>query len=155
MELLIKGKMIRDIEECTLDDELPIRSRPKPMGEQSLWRRNYNKKHLFVMPDADDVRKIKRYVNKGVGDEEIAEYFKISYKILSEIKNGEYYPYKDRKNGPVPKIGRLSIDDVKEARQYIKDGISDEEISKIFGVCKKAIFNLRKNKSWTSVEEKS
>lgn len=150
----MKGKILKDcIEWSSLDDDLPVRERPKYFRNPSEWRKAHNKNHQYIMPCADDFRKINSYIKNKASDSEIKTVFKISQKILDEIKSGLYNPYRDRKHGDIPKIGRLSVEDVIKAKSLIKDGVGDEEIAEIFGVCKKAIFNLRHKKSWSKVGE--
>jgi hypothetical protein len=101
----------------------------------------------------EDVIDIKNMFVNNISVKEIAEYYEVSVPTISQIKQGESWKHvlpdlqwdiTRRTSCKRP----LTAVDIPVIRQKFKDGLSDTEISKLYGVHRGTIFQIRSGKNW-------
>lgn len=104
----------------SIDDWKPT-ERNSVFRNPSEWRKLQNSKYFDVLPDSDDLRKIKAHLKANISKDEIIKIFGISSLTFKRIKLGKYSmhestsfpPTKDEKKEIFGHVSRL-YQDIKE-----------------------------------------
>ena len=81
----------------------------------------------------------------------LAKDFGISSAAVSHISNGNTWKHltNGKKIRPCKNYrGKLNKEDIFDIRKLFKEGLSDTEIAKIYGLHRASIYNIRNGKSW-------
>ena len=98
-----------------------------------------------------DVIEIKEALASGISSMEIAKLFNVSPGTISNLRNGRAWkgvgiqlPKLERKDSK----RKISASDIPNIREYIKNGASDSEISKIYDCARGTIYRIRAGQNW-------
>jgi len=90
-------------------------------------------------------------IETGISVIDVSRRYGVSAAAISHIWNGKTWKHISR-----PKIetknykGKLKVTDIPVIRNHFKEGLSDNEIAKLFGIHKTSIYNIRVGKNWSN-----
>lgn len=92
------------------------------------------------------------YFRKEMLSKDIAKKFSIHKSTVLRIVSGETWRHVDENRKPFDNGRKLNKEDAKKIRELFSSGISQKDISKIYGVARCTISNIIRNYRWKSEE---
>jgi DNA-binding CsgD family transcriptional regulator len=92
----------------------------------------------------EQAEKIKKLLLEGMTCTEVGQLFGVSRWTVQSIRQGKTWSLLETKE-----LKKLNTEQVKEIKNMLSNNISCAEISRLFGVSRKAIENIKHGKSWS------